>query len=281
MKPIAELGDAMRRVDHGDLSAYVSYEGNQSETDMMLRRYNRMLQNININIRKQVQFERVKRDLDIQVLTNQINPHFLYNTLETIVWKACESDRPDIGKIASSLGKLYRLTVKGDGTWTTLSNEASHVQSYIDIQASRYEGLFLYECRMDESLSDFQVPKLILQPLVENIFLHVIEKRSKCISIRINIRRKKDGTVEVKVIDNGSGIENSRLFRIRENMSDSLGRIQKRKDGKRTQSICLSNVAARLHLYMDGQEPLQIYSKKNFGTKVLLLRKDEKDNFKS
>ena len=293
MKPISELGTAMNRVDSGDLDAYVQCKGTQSETDLMLQRYNLMLQNINMNIAEKVQFERIKRELDMQVLTNQINPHFLYNTLETIVWKAHESDRPDIGKIASSLGKLYRLTVKGDRTWTTLQNEIDHVKSYVDIQAARYEGLFEYECRIAEELADLRIPKLVLQPIVENVFLHAIEKKGErmsirdrrcprfnplpqggydptCVRFRVGVRRCKDGTVEIKVVDNGPGMDAARLAKVRADVSAAPELPVASPELEQSGSIGLRNVAARLRLYMGEKEPIRICSKVGWGTKVVI-----------
>ena len=271
MKPISELGDAMRRVDEGDLNAYVPSTGSGRETDRMLRRYNLMLERINAHIAEKIRLERIQRELDMQVLTNQINPHFLYNTLETIVWKAHESGRPDIGKIASSLGRLYRLTVQGDRTWTTLKNEIAHVESYIAIQSARYEGLFRYACRFDEALSDFRVPKLILQPIVENVFLHAIERQEGCVQIDLDIRAIDENTVEAEVRDDGPGLTEAQLERIRVDIAAGPT-LAAPEDGQR-RGIGLINVAARLRLYMGEPEPLRISSVPGEGTRVLLLLK--------
>ena len=106
-----------------------------------------------------------RQDLEMQVLMSQINPHFLYNTLESIVWKAGEAGRPDIGKLASSLGKLYRLSISG-GLFVPLEQELEHVQMYMNIQRSRYGNKVDYEVRLHGVDPDqVEVPKLILQPI--------------------------------------------------------------------------------------------------------------------
>ena len=279
MKPISQLSEAMQQVDSGNPDAFVKVRGDDSETDLMLQRYNLMLSSIHISTEQRVQLERVKRDLDLQVLTNQINPHFLYNTLETIVWKAYESERPDIGKIASSLGRLYRLTVKGDHTWTTLSHEMDHVRSYIDIQNARYEGLFLYSCSFDDALVDFRLPKLILQPLVENVFLHAIEKKTKMILIRVRARICSDGAVEIKVVDNGPGISPEVVARLRSDIAAGSSWAGQENGNRSSGSIGIRNVAARLHLYMGEPNAIQIFCKPGWGTKIVIrLRANPSDD---
>ncbi|MEG0911903.1 MAG: histidine kinase, partial [Ruthenibacterium sp.] len=112
MEPLVQMEASIAQVDSGNLKAYVQPQG-QAEMVQMMRRYNTMLDSIRRDLAEKVQMETNKKDLEMQVLMNQINPHFLYNTLETIVWRAGDAGRPDIGKIAASLGKLYRLSISG------------------------------------------------------------------------------------------------------------------------------------------------------------------------
>ena len=110
--------------------------------------------------------ERRKQELEMQVLMSQINPHFLYNTLETIVWKASEAGRPDISKMASSLGKLYRLSISG-GLFVPLRQELEHVQMHMNIQRIRYGSKIDYDVRLHGcDAASVEVLKLILQPVV-------------------------------------------------------------------------------------------------------------------
>lgn len=126
-----------------------------------------------------------RQDLEMQVLMSQINPHFLYNTLESIVWKAGEAGRPDIGKLASSLGKLYRLSISG-GLFVPLEQELEHVQMYMNIQRSRYGNKVDYEVRLHGVDPDqVEVLKLILQPIVENSLLYGMEGLDHTLRIRV------------------------------------------------------------------------------------------------
>ena len=124
MAPLAQLEQAMRQADAGDLKAYVKPQG-PAEVVRMMEGYNAMLDSLRVGIEQQMEMQRRRQDLEMQVLMSQINPHFLYNTLESIVWKAGEAGRPDIGKLASSLGKLYRLSISG-GLFVPLEQELEH-----------------------------------------------------------------------------------------------------------------------------------------------------------
>lgn len=282
MMPISTLSEAMQKVDGGDLQAYVESKEDNSETSQMITRYNLMLKNINLSLEEQLRYEAEKQDLDMQVLTSQIDPHFLYNTLETIVWKSNEANRPDIGKIASSLGRLYRISVNGGEMWTTLEKEIKHVKYYIEIQRARYEDAFEIEYKIDSRALDVRLPKLVLQPIIENIFLHVIPESEEKIKIRIDVKKQKDGTIKIKVIDNGQGMEKERLKKLRQWAKGELSKEDWNSFQQKNSGIGLRNIAFRLGLYMDEASSLKIYSKKNFGTKVcILVKKIENDKFEA
>lgn len=277
MTPISALSTAMEKVDQGDLQAYVENKNDNSETSQMLTRYNLMLKNINRSLEEQLQHEAEKQDLDMQVLTSQIDPHFLYNTLETIVWKSNEAQRPDIGRIASSLGRLYRLSVNGGEMWTTLEKEIEHVKYYIEIQRSRYEDEFEIEYKIDPEALTVKLPKLVLQPIVENIFLHAMPESEEKIKIRFEVKKDSYGA-KIKIIDNGPGIERERLSVLKKRISGDITKDEWDKFQEKSSGIGLRNITARLDLYMKNNGSLKITSKKNIGTKVCVLIKNiEKD----
>lgn len=270
MNPISDLNAAMIRVDSGDLNAYVDWQENSSEASQMIARYNRMLRGINRTLEEQMALEQEKKTLDMQVLTNQINPHFLYNTLETIVWKAGQAGRPDIGKIASSLGKLYRLSISGGKLFVPLGQELEHVSNYIEIQQSRYEGKFTYEVKpFDESLRDVVVPKIILQPVVENIFLYAIPEAERPVNIRVTIKKAGD-LVKIKVLDDGPGMDKQRLAEVRRQIETGIAAEKPKHTKRRSTGIGLHNIKARLAVYLAQADGLHIYSKSSFGTFVVI-----------
>lgn len=267
MDPISALGSAMLRVDSGDMEAYVEGKQRRGEAGAMIDMYNQMLKSINRNIEEKLALEKAKKELDMQVLTTQINPHFLYNTLETIVWKASEAGRPDIGKIASSLGKMYRLSVNNGKAWIRFEYEIEHLRSYVEIQKNRYGNRFTFECSADEAALPLLVPKLILQPIVENIFLYAMDDEDRHVHIRVKIRLK-DGCLKIKVLDNGPGMDKKRLDEVRRQIQTGISPDNgSRKKGT---GIGLHNIQARLELYMGAQNALHIQSRENHGTKVTI-----------
>lgn len=273
MGPISDLGAAMKRVDHGDMNAYVKTRTQAGEAGQMIRRYNRMLQSINRNVEEKIAHEKTRKDLEMQVLTTQINPHFLYNTLETIVWKANEAARPDIGKIASALGKMYRLSISGGEVWVPLRQEIEHVKSYMDIQLSRYEGQFTFACSVPPEAESWLLPKLVLQPVVENVFLYAMPETEKPVAIHLRAQIV-DAGLEITISDDGKGMDEAALAAVRAQIQ--TGKAPDTPAGengsrRRSTGIGLHNIRARLELYMGVDEPLRIESEQGRGTTVTLL----------
>lgn len=267
MNPLDKLGEAMQEVDTGNLNAYLAQPQNHSEMSLMIGRYNRMLQSINRNLDEKLKHEKRSKQLDMQVLTSQINPHFLYNTLETIVWKANAAGCPDIAKTASSLGKMYRISVNGGQAWSTLGREIEHVASYITIQTARYEGQFTYELSVQHTwLERVRVPKIILQPLVENVFLYAMPEANKVVNIRLAIRQVNEFVV-IDVLDNGVGMPSARLAQVRRQLVTGGVVAHSQANARKSTGIGLHNIYARLDMYMGVENGLHINSHHNFGTR--------------
>ena len=203
----------------------------------------------------------------MQVLMSQINPHFLYNTLESIVWKAGEAGRPDIGKLASSLGKLYRLSISG-GLFVPLEQELEHVQMYMNIQRSRYGNKVDYEVRLHRVDPDgVEVLKLILQPIVENSLLYGMDGLDHTLRIRVAAWRRGEKLI-LTVTDNGVGMDKAALAALREQIIH--GRRPKAEANYRSTGIGLHNIGARLRLYAGSSSCIRVQSKPGFGTRVTL-----------
>lgn len=266
MEPLAEMEQAMRRADAGDLKAYVKPKGT-AEVARMMDSYNAMLDGIRVALDQRMELERHKQDLEMQVLMSQINPHFLYNTLETIVWKAGEAGRTDIGKLAASLGKLYRLSIAG-GLFVPLSKELEHVRMYMNIQQSRYGNKVAYDVRLHGvAAAEVETLKLILQPIVENCLLYGMEGLDHTLSIRISARRRGDDLV-LTVTDNGIGMDEATLEKLRGQIAH--GRRPDAGKNRRSTGIGLHNIAARLKLYTGKTSSLTVWSLPGIGTQVVL-----------
>lgn len=266
MEPLAEMEQAMRRADAGDLKAYVRPKGT-AEVARMMDSYNAMLDGIRVALDQRMELERHKQDLEMQVLMSQINPHFLYNTLETIVWKAGEAGRNDIGKLAASLGELYRLSIAG-GLFVPLSKELEHVRMYMNIQQSRYGNKVAYDVRLHGvEVAEVETLKLILQPIVENCLLYGMEGLDHTLSIRISARRQGDNLV-LTVTDNGTGMDVATLEKLRGQIAN--GRKPDAEKNRRSTGIGLHNIAARLKLYTGKNSSLTVWSLPSIGTQVVL-----------
>ena len=266
MAPLAQLEQAMRQADAGDLKAYVKPQG-PAEVVRMMEGYNAMLDSLRVGIEQQMEMQRRRQDLEMQVLMSQINPHFLYNTLESIVWKAGEAGRPDIGKLASSLGKLYRLSISG-GLFVPLEQELEHVQMYMNIQRSRYGNKVDYEVRLHRVDPDgVEVLKLILQPIVDNSLLYGMDGLDHTLRIRVAAWRRGEKLI-LTVTDNGVGMDKAALAALREQIIH--GRRPKAEANYRSTGIGLHNIGARLRLYAGSSSCIRVQSKPGFGTRVTL-----------
>ena len=244
MDPLARLEQAMRQADAGDLKAYVKPQG-PAEVVRMMEGYNAMLDSLRTGIEQQMAMQRRRQDLE----------------------KAGEAGRPDIGKLASSLGKLYRLSISG-GLFVPLEQELEHVQMYMNIQRSRYGNKVDYEVRLHGVDPDqVEVLKLILQPIVENSLLYGMEGLDHTLRIRVAAWRRGEKLL-LTVTDNGVGMDRAALARLRDQIVH--GRKPRAEANYRSTGIGLHNIGARLRLYAGSSSCIRVQSKPRFGTRVTL-----------
>ena len=267
MAPLAQLEQAMRQADAGDLKAYVKPQGSV-EVVRMMEGYNAMLDSLRTGIEQQMEMQRRRQDLEMQVLMSQINPHFLYNTLESIVWKAGEAGRPDIGKLASSLGKLYRLSISG-GLFVPLEQELEHVQMYMNIQRSRYGNKVDYEVRLHRVDPDgVEVLKLIgKQPALRHgrAGPHPPHPGGRLAAggqtgAHSHRQRRGDGQGRPR---RPAPADHPRA------QAEGRGQLPPEANYRST-GIGLHNIGARLRLYAGSTSCIKVQSKPGFGTRVTL-----------
>lgn len=199
------------------------------------------------------------RKSERNVLEAQIQPHFLYNTLESILWMIESGDRQKASHMVRSLGKLLRITLSKGKEYITLQQEFEHVKSYLEIQMIRYAGQFEYEIDLPESLADVCVIKLILQPLVENAIYHGLARMIDPGKIRIKAYQEQECLI-LRVEDNGLGISQQKLEQIQEHL------YQKREE----LGIGLKNVQERIQIYYGTAYGLSIESELDEGTTIIL-----------
>ena len=210
-----------------------------------------------------------KKNTELWLLQAQINPHFLYNTLDTVVWMAEAGDSKKVVDMITALSSFLRIGLNKGKKFIQIREEIRHIESYLKIQKFRYDDILEYSIEIEDSLYDMRILKLLLQPLVENALYHGIKYKREGGSIRIR-GYEKDNNIILEVIDNGVGMDENKLNKIKaviENTSLENSDII-RTNGD---SFGLYNVAERIRLYYGNEYGLDIGSRENVGTTVTII----------
>lgn len=224
------------------------------EMEIFAARYNQMIQRIRRLLKELSKKEEHMHHLELQALMGQINPHFLYNTLDTIVWMAEFNDSKKVIALTKSLAAFFRLSLNGGKEIITVGGELEHVRQYLYIQKERYEDKLEYEVTADESVLGCPMPKLILQPLVENSIYHGIKPLDGPGTLRVSVRDLKD-RICLTVSDNGVGF------------SPSAPIVKKTT----TTGVGLNNVRERIALYYQGEGTFTIVSTPGAGCTITII----------
>ncbi|WP_332695978.1 sensor histidine kinase [Halalkalibacter lacteus] len=268
---ITEFQSNMNRVENGQLTARMK-AFSILELNQLAKGFNRMVEEISTLLKRVKNEQERKRKAEFKVLQNQINPHFLYNTLESINSMAVLHGSRDISKMTINLGKLLRISINATDK-VTISDEVRHVISYMEIQKVRFDESFTFEIEIDKQLEHYFILKLVLQPLVENILIHAFDRNKDdgFIKIRGGIS-KKEGFFFIE--DNGVGITNDVLSTFNEcNL--------KSKTSNQNIGCGVMNVQERLKLYYGERYGMMICSEENKGTTIKLtfpLSEGEQDD---
>ncbi len=208
-RPVLGLKKLMKRAEQGDLS--VRFDGDSGdEIGELGHGFNEMIARIQSLIDQVYSEQQAKRDAELRILQEQIKPHFLYNTLDTIQWMAQEHRVDDVVTMVGALTSLFRIGLNKGRELIDLSEELEHVESYLCIQKMRYEDKFDYQIVAEPSLGTYKVLRLVLQPLVENAIYHGIKERRGHGSLHV-FARLCEGDLELSVQDDGAGIAEERL----------------------------------------------------------------------
>ncbi|THF73303.1 HAMP domain-containing protein [Cohnella fermenti] len=260
IKPVRKLRRIMQRVEEGEL--HLRFEGrSKDEIGQLGDSFNKMVQEIEQLIHMVYSEQKGKREAELKVLQEQIKPHFLYNTLDTIQWMAQDRDADDIVEIVIALTNLFRIGLSRGNEHIPLEDEIKHVESYLIIQMMRYEGKLSYQINeLPYQLKKSKVLKLILQPLVENAIYHGIKMKKGKGHIRIE-SEARDGKLVLSVIDNGLGMKPEQLEIIRQGVIH-VGNPE-HKDG-----FGLFNVNERIRLTYGISYGIEVHSEYEAGTRV-------------
>lgn len=196
---------------------------------------------------------------ELRVLQAQVTPHFLYNTLDAIVWLAEARKNSEVIAITRALSDFYRISLSDGHDWITVAQEEEHLRGYLTIQKIRYRDILDYDIRIDPTLKNEMILKLSIQPLVENALYHGIKNRRGGGSITIDVRRQ-EGSLYVHVSDNGIGMAPERLRNLRDMLSG--------KEPSADSGFGLYSVDQRIKLYYDQPQGLKVDSALGQGTAI-------------
>jgi two-component system, sensor histidine kinase YesM len=258
-EPMMKMMSVIKRVEHGDLSARTEVHSND-EVGQLGHRLNNMIAEMQVLIDKLIREEQEKKEVELEALHAQINPHFLYNTLNTIKWMAKIQGNTSVSTAITALVKLLRISINLGRDMISLREEIDYVMNYIVIQKLRFSKEINIVYNIEESCANLSVPKLILQPIVENSIIYGMEDERLDLNIQVNAFTLENRLV-IEIIDNGPGIEEAVLKNI----------LAKPSDKNRFSKVGLNNVNQRIKLYFGSDFGLDIETELGSGTKVILM----------
>lgn len=286
-KPLEQLAQTMNdnltmRFDRPFIYPYNDEIGTLAKSyNHMIRRLDELVKQLNEKIdelqkEKETvsQIQTQKRQAEFKALQAQINPHFLYNTLNTITWQAEDINANEISILSNALGKFFRISLSKGREIISIREEIEHIRSYLTIQKIRYTTRLEYILHIPEEIQDYYTIKLILQPLVENAICHGIKEKDRVVTINIEgivMENEFGKQIQLTVSDNGVGIEKEKLKELNECLKK--GKIDSES------GYGIYNVNERLRLYYGHTYGLRLESEVGKGTKAIIVlpvnRKDK------
>lgn len=263
-EPVKRLEGAMAEVRRGRLDVRSNIKAS-NEIGRLSEAFNLMITRISELINQREQAQEQRRQSELKALQAQINPHFLYNTLDSIIWMSESGNNDEVVEMTSALASLFRSSISEDRDTVPLSVEVANIQSYLTIQKMRYKEKLSYRIDIPRELNEYKVPKLILQPLVENAIYHGIRDRANGGEITVSAMLE-EGSLVIRVADNGIGMTAGQLDGI------LLSRPSTKGSG-----IGVRNVSERIKLIFGEKYGLQytsIQGQNTFATVTLPAKRE-------
>lgn len=259
--PIKTLKTAVERFGYGDTQ--IRAETNRlDEIGLLQNSFNKMAERINEQMLKIEEDNRQKRRLEINMLEYQINPHFLYNSLDFINWMACKAGNKEISEMVVALARFFRVGLSNGREFYKVRDELDHAKQYLLINQLRLKDCFRFELQADPAIADYYTIKILLQPVVENAIKHGIDKNKKDGIIRISAFQM-EGDIIFEVSDNGNGIGKDRLKAIQALLANHSQVYMDSGNG-----FGLYNVNMRLWMQYGEQYGVTLESSEESGTTV-------------
>ena len=260
--PIKKLQDLTTTITKNDLQALLSRTNVDEITELGMS-FNIMTGKIRELLDSKVREQENLKKAELKALQAQINPHFLYNTLDTIVWMSEAHQTEQVIEIVRALSSFFRIALSRGKDWISIRQEIEHVRSYLHIQKIRYRDILDYKIEVDEKILDGTILKLTLQPIVENALYHGIKNKRNGGTISVKARMDGKDRILLVVQDDGVGFTPYKLAQIRRAFTNGSDEIIQSESG-----FGLENVNKRIELYYGKQYGLSVESQYQEGTRV-------------
>ncbi len=274
-KPIRQLSEAATEISEGNFSGDEIKVTTKDELKLLTNTFNQMRLNIRqlvSEIKQQSELDTLLKELELKSLQNQINPHFLFNTLNTVSKMAYLEEAQNTSRLIEAIAALLRYNLGNLHKSSTLLNEVKIVKEYFYIQRTRFGERIDFKTEVDPDCLNIEIPSLSLQPIIENAFIHGIESKEDGGVIKLMVFRASD-RICVEISDNGVGMDESTLTKLRqiaEGTSDE-DIVQLEKSTGHSTGIGVKNVIQRLQLFYKRTDIVEIESTKDSGTTFRLL----------
>lgn len=273
-KPISLLSEAAKEISKGNLAGEDIKVTTKDELKPLTETFNQMRSNLRqlvTEIKQKSELDKLLKELELRSLQNQINPHFLFNTLNTVSKMAYLEEAEQTSRLIEAVAAILRYNLSDFDKASTLREEVRIVQEYFYIQQTRFGERITFDTDIEDECLDIEIPSLILQPLIENAFMHGVESYEENGVISLHIYRQND-RIYVEVIDNGAGMDEPvkrRLLKYVE-CPDQEDGYEAEKLKSHSNGIGVKNVIRRLQLFYQRNDIVEIYSKPMHGTNFRL-----------
>ncbi|ASA19948.1 sensor histidine kinase [Paenibacillus donghaensis] len=262
-KPLKQMIQVMKKVQGGDLDVTFRFR-RRDEIGLLGHQFNRMLARIRQLIQDIYWIEQQKKEAELQALQSQINPHFIYNTLESIRMTAELNDDVEAADMISILGRLLRYSTSDLSGRTTMNQELGYVRNYVELLNCRYPNRFLLQIDVPEELGKYAIIKLVFQPIIENAAYHGLDdsKPQMHLSIRCEVT---DRLLRFHIRDDGCGMDSATLSLLNQHLQNETPPKRSINGG-----IGMKNVQQRIRLHYGAAYGIEVYSEPGEGTDVIL-----------
>ncbi len=265
-KPIIKLTKTMQKAGEGSLSMN-PYVPTVNEINELNSTYNQLVKETNHLIKMVYQKEIIRSQSELKALQAQINPHFLFNTLDALRWSLDDKEEEELADLVIAMSNLFRYTItkQTDSDWVTIKEEIKHIEDYLEIMKMRFGDQLNWQFNIASEWESVKIPKLLIQPLVENAVLHGAGNTVKPCTVTVSIQPSTDEQyLGIMIHDDGPGMDEDKLDFVKRSMQEGGGASMKGN------GMAISNVFKRLELYYHAEikRGLTITSKVNHGTTI-------------